>query len=81
MNETFKHIMMTSRLKQEIDIVKSISDEYYEILESLQEGIALFKGGSLTFSNGIFKDIMKSLLSDDSELEEVLNRPIFKVFR
>jgi hypothetical protein len=65
-------------MKEEIDIVKSISDEYYEILESLQEGIALFKGGSVTFSNRIFKE---SLLSDDSELEEVLNRPIFKVFR
>jgi hypothetical protein len=81
MNETFKHIMITSQLKQEFDIVKSISDEYFEILDSLHEGIALFKGGSVTFSNGIFKDIMKSYLSDDSEQGEALNRPIFKVFR
>ena len=46
---------------KEIQVKKSISKEYYEVFQNLDEAIVLFSRGSITFYNQIFNKILKNV--------------------
>ena len=56
----------------------NVSKEFYEMFNTMDEGIVLFKNELISFSNDTFKEIFKSF--DDDGLNLVKNK-LFKIYK
>lgn len=64
--------------------IKKVSEDYQDMLESLEEGIVVVKNDRINFTNKIFKQIIKRLnldYEDEAVRKKLLDLKIFKVFR
>ena len=59
MNHNMKQTRLASSLTVEMKTIKNISEEYSDMLQSLEEGIVVIKNNSINFSNDIFKEILQ----------------------
>ena len=77
-----KESRLVSQLTTEMKAVKELKQEYREMLMSLEEGIIVVQDKAITFTNDIFKDILKGIAFQKGQGQStpILNLKLFKVF-
>ena len=72
-----KQTFMAVKLQNEMETIKKISNEYKDMLQTLEEAIVVVNEGKLNFQN----DIFKSIIDRAGATENPLGMKIFKIFR
>ena len=76
-NQTHRQLQQVAKISQEVKTVRAVSQEYKEILSSLEEAIIVFKDKEINYSNHLFNTIMEGLETESQKLDQ----KTFKVYR
>ena len=67
-------------MKNDITVMKNVSKEFYEMFNTMEEGIVVFKDEIINFSNNAFREIINSFDDDEIGLD-LIKYKLFKIYR
>lgn len=77
-----KHLQKSSLLQTENKIIKDITDEQYELLQSLDEGIVVIENKDIKYYNDLFSNIVDRSNSQlNGNEQELVKAKIFRLYR